>query len=71
MIRKPRATPTATGIRKLRSESAEHSSAVRKEQTDSKERKLVKNIIKQSKQTRNKHFESVHRLVFYSIILIS
>lgn len=47
MIRKPKATPTATGIRKLRSESAEHSSAVRKEQTESKERKLVRNAIKQ------------------------
>lgn len=47
MIRKPKATPTATGIRKLRSESAEHSSAVKIEQTESKKRKLVRNAIKQ------------------------
>lgn len=54
MIRKPKATPTATGIRKLRSESAEHSSAVRKEQTESKEKKLVKNAILLEKQANKK-----------------
>lgn len=54
MIRKPKATPTATGIKKLRSESAEHSSAVKK--NESKRRKLVRNAIKQKQVNKKRAF---------------